>query len=132
MCDVRRVFSLPLSFSLYPSLSCYLFSSLSQIFLLSHSLFRSLILSHSISFSLILSLSLFPYSLSLFLSRFLSYFVSSLLTGGFIARYLFRPPLAVKSRGDRKRRHENFVSVFSTTMKTSRQIDECHIFRERT
>ncbi|KYM79101.1 hypothetical protein ALC53_10438 [Atta colombica] len=38
----------------------------------------------------------------------------------FIARYLFRPPLAVKSRGDRKRRHENFVSVFSTTMKTSR------------
>ncbi|KYM99536.1 hypothetical protein ALC62_09718 [Cyphomyrmex costatus] len=50
----------------------------------------------------------------------------------FIARYLFRPPLAVKSRGDRKRRHGNFVSVFSTTMKTSRQIDECHIFRERT
>lgn len=34
------------------------------------------------------------------------------LARAFIARYLFRPPLAAKSRGDGKRRHGNFVTVF--------------------
>lgn len=48
--------------------------------------------------------------LSLLLFSFLSF--SSSFARAFIARYLFRPPLAAKSRGDGERRHGNFVTVF--------------------
>jgi len=71
---------------------------------------------------------------ALFSSRLLPYrlvLVSSAAERAFIARYLFRPPLAAKSRGDRKRRHGNFVSAFSTTIKTSRQIGGYRILRKR-
>lgn len=89
---------------------------------------RSLSVLRAVSPSLRISFSLL-LSLSLCLSSFLP--SPSSLARAFIARYLFRPPLAAKSRGDGKRRHENFVTVFSSTMKTSWWINECYIFRER-